>query len=521
LKKKLEIVSSVNLLNEKKWNLKFENTNPFLHTNFLKIFEKHNSVKSVSPVYITTKNGNVYGHLIKIDGNQIANYLTNNSRFRFNKIFLKKIKFQFFCFGNTYLTNIPSCDFENEGVSEEELNAIFSTLKKKYKVKLFLLPDYFLKSLSFNKETKTKLSPYFKIDPNIVMELNKRWNSFEDYKEDVSSKYKKRIRRVYKKSKDLEMKKIEKKDIKSIVPELQTLYNNVHNKSSFSGPALNIRCYEDLANYSIINFCVNGYYLKGDLIGFSSEFYFEKILYSYFIGLDYGYNIKYSLYNRILYDSISNGIEKKASKIVYGRTASEFKSTIGAVPIESKSAVFMDSKILRFIVYPIIKYLSPKKWEQRNPFKKKIEIINYSSKYDQSFYELNKSWIEEFWVLEDSDLKDLLKPQESIIDLGGEVFFALVNSLVVGTAAMIPFPNSKIELAKMTIQKEYRGKGLSKILLRKCIDYARDSKAKEIFLISNRRLFSARKLYDKFGFKEVDLDSNKYKRGNYKMVLRL
>ena len=178
MKKNLEIVSSVNSLNEKKWNLKFENTNPFLHTNFLKIFEKHNSVNSISPVYITTKDGNVYGHLIKIDGSKIANYLTNNSRVRFKKILLKKIKFQFFCFGNTYLSNIPSCDFENEGVFEEELDAIFSTLKKKYNVKLFLLPDYFLKYLSFNKETKTKLSPCFKIDPDIVMELNEQWNSF-------------------------------------------------------------------------------------------------------------------------------------------------------------------------------------------------------------------------------------------------------------------------------------------------------------------------------------------------------
>ena len=150
-----------------------------------------------------------------------------------------------------------------------------------------------------------------------------------------------------------------------------------------------------------------------------------------------------------------------------------------------------------------------------------IEITNYNSKYDQSFYELNKSWIEEFWMLEESDLKDLLKPKESIIDLGGEVFFALVNSLVVGTAAMIPFPNSKIELAKITVKKEYRGKGLSKILLKRCIDYAKASNAKEIFLISNSRLLSARKLYDKFGFREVNLDSNKYKRGNYKMILSL
>ena len=147
---------------------------------------------------------------------------------------------------------------------------------------------------------------------------------------------------------------------------------------------------------------------------------------------------------------------------------------------------------------------------------KNIEISDYNSKYNQSFYDLNKSWIEEFWILEDSDLKDLLKPRESIIDFGGEIFFALANSIVVGTAAMIPFPNSKIELAKMTVHKEFRGKGLSKILLKKCIDYAKACKAKEIFLISNSRLLSARKLYDKFGFIEVDLDSNKYKRGDYK-----
>jgi predicted N-acyltransferase len=367
----LEIVSTVNSLKEKKWDSRFENTSPFLQTDFLKIFEKYNSVNSVIPIYITTKNGNIYGHLIKIDSSKIANYLANNRRISFKKVLLKKIKFQFFCFGNTYLSNIPSCNFENEKFSERELETIFSTLKAKYKVRFFLLPDYFLKSLSFNKETKTKLSPYFEIDPDMVLDLNEHWNSFEDYKVDVSSKYKKRIRKVYNKSKDLVVKKIEKKDIKSIVPELQTLYNNVHNKSSFSGPALNIRCYEDLANYSIINFCVYGYYLNGGLIGFSSEFYFEKTLYSYFIGLDYSYNTKYSLYNRILYDSIGNGIEKKVSKIVYGRTASEFKSTIGAVPIVSKSAVYIDSKFLRFILYPIIKYLSPKKWKQRNPYKKK------------------------------------------------------------------------------------------------------------------------------------------------------
>ncbi len=86
---------------------------------------------------------------------------------------------------------------------------------------------------------------------------------------------------------------------------------------------------------------------------------------------------------------------------------------------------------------------------------KNIEITNYSSKYNQTFYELNKSWIEEFWMLEDSDLKDLLSPRESIIDLGGEIFFAVKNNLAVGTAAMIPFPNNKIEnISKASIKFE-------------------------------------------------------------------
>ena len=45
----------------------------------------------------------------------------------------------------------------------------------------------------------------------MVIELNEQWNSFEDYKVDVSSKYKKRIRKVYNQSKNLVVKKIEKK----------------------------------------------------------------------------------------------------------------------------------------------------------------------------------------------------------------------------------------------------------------------------------------------------------------------
>lgn len=150
-----------------------------------------------------------------------------------------------------------------------------------------------------------------------------------------------------------------------------------------------------------------------------------------------------------------------------------------------------------------------------------LKICSYNAKYKQAFYELNKVWIEEFWVLEKTDLKDLLHPKKTIIDKGGEIFFAVKQDIVIGTAAMIPFTKNKIELAKMTVHKNFRGKGVSKILMNSCISYAKNNNKREVFLISNSKLETAKKLYINFGFVEVPLDSKKYLRGDYKMNLTL
>ncbi len=152
---------------------------------------------------------------------------------------------------------------------------------------------------------------------------------------------------------------------------------------------------------------------------------------------------------------------------------------------------------------------------------KDFQIVTFNSKYSNSFFELNKSWIEEYWSLEDSDIADLLNPVNSIIAKGGEIFFIVTNKKAIGTAAMIPYSKNKMELAKMTIEYKFRGLGLSKLLLSRCISYAKNKRASEVFLISNSKLKAARKLYDNFGFTETPLDSSKYQRGNYKMILKL
>ena len=149
-----------------------------------------------------------------------------------------------------------------------------------------------------------------------------------------------------------------------------------------------------------------------------------------------------------------------------------------------------------------------------------IEIVGFNKKYSEQFFILNKAWIEESWHLEDSDKKDLLNP-DKIVKNGGQVFFALENKIAIGTVAMIKSSDDRFELAKMTVKEGFRGKGIANMLMDECLKFAKQNNAREIFLISNNSLTIARNLYDKYGFKEVNLDSQKYDRGNVKMILKI
>jgi len=151
---------------------------------------------------------------------------------------------------------------------------------------------------------------------------------------------------------------------------------------------------------------------------------------------------------------------------------------------------------------------------------KNVLVTGFQSQYSSEFYQLNKAWIEESWVLEDSDKKDLLNP-EVIFRNGGQIFFSISNHDIIGTVAMIKNSDKIYELAKMTVKSNFRGKGVANLLMDKCIEFAFKKNASEIFLISNDSLTVARNLYEKYGFKEVILDSQKYKRGNVKMILQI
>jgi ribosomal protein S18 acetylase RimI-like enzyme len=149
-----------------------------------------------------------------------------------------------------------------------------------------------------------------------------------------------------------------------------------------------------------------------------------------------------------------------------------------------------------------------------------LKIVPFNKDYKSAFEFLNRAWIEEYFIMEEEDLKTLQNPESYILEDGGEVFFAILDGEVVGTAAMIQTDKGIYELAKMAVARQFQGLGIGKKLLRRCVDFSKEREATEIFLITNDSLKPALSLYLSFGFVLNDQnDDNRYERGNTKMNL--
>jgi N-acetylglutamate synthase-like GNAT family acetyltransferase len=150
-----------------------------------------------------------------------------------------------------------------------------------------------------------------------------------------------------------------------------------------------------------------------------------------------------------------------------------------------------------------------------------IEIIEYSGEYANDFRELNLEWLEKYNLAESHDLEIINHPKETILDNGGYIFLAREGGRIVGTAGIANEGDSIYELVKMTVAAAFRGQGISKMLIEKCLDRARELKAKKIFLYSNSQLQTAISLYKKYGFVHVDASNSPLVTADIKMELTL
>jgi DNA-binding MarR family transcriptional regulator/N-acetylglutamate synthase-like GNAT family acetyltransferase len=156
---------------------------------------------------------------------------------------------------------------------------------------------------------------------------------------------------------------------------------------------------------------------------------------------------------------------------------------------------------------------------------KEILIIPYDKKYKRDFARLNNEWLKKYFKSEKPEAKDerlLNNPEREIIKKGGEIFFAILNNIVVGTCAVIKVDGSVYELAKMGVTEKAQGKQIGKKLALTAIGYAVEKGASKLKLSTSTKLNAARNLYRSLGFKEINgKPDNRYKRKLILMELDL
>jgi putative acetyltransferase len=145
-------------------------------------------------------------------------------------------------------------------------------------------------------------------------------------------------------------------------------------------------------------------------------------------------------------------------------------------------------------------------------------VVPYREDLRAAFEQLNRDWIETYFVLEDADRAVFADPAGAIIDPGGQIFFVAEGDTVLGTCAVLRHSPSECEIAKMAVAPSARGRGLGDLLMEAAVDFARQIGARRVAIVSNTVLAPALRLYRKHGFVEVPLESDgRYQRANIRL----
>ena len=340
----------------------FENANTDIEFNYIFILKDDKAVAFANTQIVTIGIETVTQNI------KISDRVTRliNSMFCNNHIRV------LFC-GNIFLSGEYGTFLKDGEPKVETFKAIAEAVKRLSKsikkLNTIFVKDFENESLYITDHLKSYDYASMQVEPNMIITLLPKWESFDDYKDALKSKYRIKANKADSKSDLLEAKIFTVQDIEVHKNELQDLYQNTIDSADFNAQILNLDTYINLKRAYHEKFIIKGYFLNGKLVGFLSAMQNRMHLDAHFIGIDYSNNKKYAIYPRILNDYVRLGIETKSHQINLGRTASEIKSTLGAEPETLTCYCKHKRYILNQILKPFIKNVQIKSFKQHTVFK--------------------------------------------------------------------------------------------------------------------------------------------------------
>jgi len=211
----------------------------------------------------------------------------------------------------------------------------------------------------------------FTFQPDMSLPIDKTWKNKEDYIQAMSSKYRVRARRAFKKGLGLSMREFNLAVAELEGPALHKLYLEVAARADFNPYELHPEYFVALKRALPDQFRIFGYYLQDELVGFYTAIIHKEGMEAHLLGFKNSANLSHQLYLNILYDMVGLAIEEGVSILGFARTAMEIKSSVGAVPQHLDCRIRHELPIANKLMPFFIRWFEPKAaWIQRHPFRK-------------------------------------------------------------------------------------------------------------------------------------------------------
>jgi Peptidogalycan biosysnthesis/recognition len=294
-------------------------------------------------------------------------------------LFLKRklaqiVEFKTLIVGSLLLTGEHSFYFEQSVLVEEKEKLIHASIgfaidilgKKGVKIQSIFVKDFYAAQNYLNIEGYNQ----FQVEPHFIFTSQPSWTKFEDYLEALSSKYRVRAKRAFKKLSGLELKEFNEERIIANQLKINELYQNIRTKSSFNLVDLNETHFLQLKQNMGDAFHLFGYFKEEKLIGFFTLIETHTALEAHYLGYDESENTEHQLYLNMLFEMVRFGVNNQFKKINFGRTAHEIKSSIGAEGHEMYLYMKHKNYFINKSLPYLLKFLSPREaWVARQPFK--------------------------------------------------------------------------------------------------------------------------------------------------------
>ena len=252
------------------------------------------------------------------------------------------------------------------------LNFVNSDKTLKKSISAFMLKDFIRESLFITDELHDYDYYSFNVEPNMVFSLDENWKSFEDYLAAMKTKFRVKAKKALKLSSNITVQEITLDNISNFLPQMTHLYKKVASKAGFNLGNFNLETYKSLKENLGKNYLLRAYLLENKLVGFLSGMINNENLDAHYVGIDYSKNREHAVYQRMLYDYVQIAIDYKLRTINFGRTASDIKSSVGAIPQDLTIYIRHKKSIPNKILRIFLKRIEPTPFHQKHPFKKAI-----------------------------------------------------------------------------------------------------------------------------------------------------